>query len=110
MVIGWITCLIVGCLILVMGAVNMAGNISTLHEYHRRRVSEADRKPFGRLVGLGTVLVGASVLIYGVCLIVYEKTQVKVWILAGVPLMIAGIIMGLIVSFYAMIKYNKGIF
>ena len=106
----FIVCLILGCFIIVMGAVNMTGNLSTLHSYHRHRVAEKDRKPFGRLVGLGTVLVGAAVAIYGVCLFIYEKTQSELAIWIGVPLLIVGIVVGLTVSFYAMIKYNKGIF
>ena len=57
--------LIFGALVCVLGIINMTGNISSLHSYHRKRVSEADRKPFGRLVGLGTLLIGASILANG---------------------------------------------
>ena len=106
----FIVCLVLGGFIIVMGAVNMTGNISSLHSYHRHRVTEADRKPFGRLVGLGTVLAGASVAIYGIFLFIYEKTQSDLAIWIGMPLLIVGIVAGLVVSFYAMIKYNKGIF
>ena len=48
-----ITLTVFGTLISVLGIVNMTGNISSLHEYHRHRVTEEDRKPFGRLVGMG---------------------------------------------------------
>ena len=47
-----------GILIIIIGIVNMTGNISTLHSYHRHRVRPEDIKPFGRLVGLGTLLIG----------------------------------------------------
>ena len=57
--------IIVGLLIVVMGMVNVKGNISTLHWYHRQRVSEADRLPFGRLVGTGTILIGAALILFG---------------------------------------------
>ena len=110
MLIGLITCLLVGGLCIAFGAVNMTGNLSTLHAYHYRRVKEQDKKAFGRLVGLGTILVGASVLIYGVLMYVYEKTQSNVWIWVGTPLLIGGIVAGAAISFYAMFKYNKGIF
>ena len=106
----FIVCLVLGCFIIAMGVVNMRGNLSTLHSYHYHRVAEKDRKPFGRLVGIGTVLAGASVAIYGIFLFIYEKTQSDLAIWIGVPLLIAGIVAGLVVSFYAMIKYNKGIF
>ena len=110
MIVGLITSLVVGCLCIVFGAVNMTGNLSTLHSYHYHRVSEQDRKPFGRLVGLGTILVGVSILLYGVFMFIYEKTQSNIWVWIGTPLMLVGIIVGLVISFYAMIKYNKGIF
>ncbi|MBQ8331912.1 MAG: hypothetical protein IJX94_05390 [Clostridia bacterium] len=37
--------------IAVLGIINMTGNISSLHWYHRQRVTKEDRKPFGKLVG-----------------------------------------------------------
>ncbi len=102
--------IIFGALISVLGVINMTGNISSLHSYHRKRVSEADRKPFGRLVGLGTLLIGASILTNGVLTLVYEKTQLAIYTFIGTAIVIAGIIAGLIITFIAMIKYNKGIF
>ena len=102
--------IIFGALISVLGVINMTGNISSLHSYHRKRVSEADRKPFGRLVGLGTLIIGASILANGVLTLVYEKTQLSIYTFIGSVMVIAGIISGLIITFIAMIKYNKGIF
>ena len=102
--------IIFGALISVLGVINMTGNISSLHSYHRKRVSEADRKPFGRLVGLGTLLIGASILANGALTLVYEKTQLPIYSFIGAAIVIAGIIAGLIITFIAMIKYNKGIF
>ena len=52
----FIMTLVLGVLICVMGTINMTGNISTIHSYHRKRVTEENRKPFGRLVGLGTLI------------------------------------------------------
>ena len=50
----------IGILISVLGIINMTGNISSLHSYHRHRVKEEDIKPFGRLVGTGTLIIGVS--------------------------------------------------
>ena len=46
----------VGIILCVIGILNMKGNISSLHSYHRNNIKEEDIKPFGKLVCLGTVL------------------------------------------------------
>lgn len=108
--VGYITTVFIGALCVFFGVCNMKGNISSLHFYHRHRVSEEDRPAFGRLVGLGTIMMGASVLLLGVFLFLAETFQ-KTWlIILGSALLLCGLIVGLGLSFYAMIKYNKGIF
>ena len=99
-----------GLLVCVLGIINMTGNISSLHSYHRKRVTEEDRKPFGKLVGLGTLLIGIAMIVFGVLFLMFEKTQLDLYIIMGTVLLIAGIIAGMVISFYAMVKYNKGIF
>ena len=42
-----IVCMLLGAVLIVFGVLNMRGNLSMLHSYHRKRVSEADRLPFG---------------------------------------------------------------
>lgn len=110
MIVGWLTLFAVGALISVLGAINMTGNISSLHWYHRQRVTEEDRRPFGRLVGLGTLIIGLSVILFGVVLFLFEKAQATWLVWLGTAELILGIAVGLALSFYAMIKYNKGIF
>ena len=107
---GVITILVVGILLIVLGCINMTGNISSLHWYHRQRVTEADRKPFGRLVGTGTVIIGASLVLGGLHIWIADFVTAPWLIWIAVGLMVAGFAVGLAVSFYAMIKYNKGIF
>ena len=103
-------CFLVGLLCIIMGAINMTGNLSTLHSYHYHRVTEKDRIPFGRTVGLGTVVCGISAIVFGVCVVIFEKTKSDLAIWIGTPLLIVGLLGGMGISFYAMIKYNKGIF
>lgn len=67
---------------------NMRGNIASIHWYHRQRVTEKDRRPFGKLVGLGTMVIGVSLVVFGALSFAAD--------------------LGL--SFFAMIQYNKGIF
>ena len=106
----FITTTIVGIILCVLGCVNMTGNISSLHWYHRQRVTEKDRKPFGKLVGLGTLMIGVAIILFGILFWIYETTMMEWLIILGTVILGIGIIAGLGLSFHAMIKYNKGIF
>ena len=105
-----IVTLLVGVVCIVLGISNMRGNISSLHSYHRSRVSEEDRIPFGKQVGLGTIIVGIGIIVFSVLSSVTLYTENDIFILVGTAVLIIGIILGLVISFRAMIKYNKGIF
>ena len=107
---GNIVTFLVGVVCIVLGISNMRGNISSLHSYHRSRVSEEDRIPFGKQVGLGTIIVGIGVIVFSVLSSVTLYTENDIFILVGTAILIIGIILGLVISFRAMIKYNKGIF
>ena len=99
-----------GLLISILGIINMTGNISSLHWYHRQRVTEENRKPFGKLVGLGTLIIGLAMIVFGILFLISEQTQLEALVIVGVVELIVSIIVGMIVSFYAMKKYNGGIF
>ena len=101
---------LVGVVCIVLGISNMRGNISSLHSYHRHRVSEEDRIPFGKQVGLGTIIIGIAIMVFSVLSSVTLYTENDIFISIGMALLIIGIILGLVISFRAMIKYNKGIF
>ena len=101
---------VIGVILIALGIANMRGNIASIHWYHRKRVSEEDKKPFGKLVGLGTVVIGGAMLVSCGLNIAAEKFQCDALRVAGAVLMIVSIVFGLGMSFYAMIKYNKGIF
>ena len=107
---GNIVTFLVGVVCIVLGISNMRGNISSLHSYHRGRVSEEDRIPFGKQVGLGTIIVGIGIIVFSVLSSVTLYTENDIFILVGTAVLIIGIILGLVISFRAMIKYNKGIF
>ena len=99
-----------GILVSILGIINMTGNISSLHWYHRQRVTEENRKSFGKLVGLGTLIIGLSMIVFGILSLIFEQTQLQAFVVIGVIELIVSIIVGMIVSFYAMKKYNGGIF
>ena len=99
-----------GLLISILGMINMTGNISSLHWYHRQRVTESNKKPFGKQVGLGTLIIGISMIVFGILFLIFEQTQLEVLVIIGVIELILSIIVGMIISFSAMKKYNGGIF
>ena len=102
--------IIFGALLCVLGAINMTGNVSSLHSYHTKRVKEEDKKPFGRLVGSGTLIIGVGLVVKSILSMVYSSTQNAAYELVGSVILIAGFVVGLGLNFFAMIKYNKGIF
>ena len=108
--VGNIVTLLVGIVCIVLGISNMRGNISSLHSYHRYRVSEEDRIPFGKQVGLGTIIVGIGIIVFSILSSITLYTENNIFILVGAAFLTVGIILGLVISFRAMIKYNKGIF
>lgn len=101
---------ILGVLISVFGIMNMKGDISSLHWYHRQRVSPDDVKPFGRKVGLGTLIIGVSIIVFGLFSLITYLTEIEVYTIIGAALLIPAMIVGLGLSLYAIIKYNKGLF
>ncbi len=101
---------ILGFLLILLGISNMKGNISALHRYHRKRVMEEDRLPFGRLVGLGTIIAGVSIVVNGGCTLLAERMQNALLATIGTVLMSIGLAAGIALILYAMFKYNKGIF
>lgn len=107
---AFITIAGLGVLISVLGIINMTGNISSLHWYHRQRVTEENIKPFGKLVGFGTLIIGVAMIVFGALFLIYEKTQLELLVIIGTVELFLGIILGTIISFYAMKKYNGGIF
>lgn len=97
---------VLGVFIIILGVCNMRGNLSSIHWYHRKRVTEEHRLPFGRAVGFGTTLCGAALVVYACLTFAAAQTQTEGLILVGAVLLVIGL--GL--SLYAMMKYNKGIF
>ena len=94
--------MLIGAILIVLGILNMKGNISSLHRYHRHRVSEENRLPFARMVGLGTILCGLAIAVGGVLMLVSMVISSAV--------MLAGVVVGLVLIIVAMFKYNGGIF
>ena len=58
--------IIIGLVLIIIGIFNMKGNISLLHSYHRKRVKKEDIIPFGKKVGIGSIIIGIAIIIAGV--------------------------------------------
>jgi hypothetical protein len=95
--------IIIGLVLIVIGIFNTKGNISLLHSYHRKRIKEEDIKPFGKKVGIGTIIIGITIILAGLFAFLSYANISKV-------VLIIGLITGCIIIFYALFKYNKGIF
>ncbi|MBQ8302996.1 MAG: helix-turn-helix transcriptional regulator [Clostridia bacterium] len=92
-----------GAMLVALGIFNMCGNIASIHWYNRRKVTQENQKPYCLVVGLGTLIVGVSLIISGII-------QTFLGIEFGSIIMVIGIFLGLALILYAQFKYNKGIF
>ena len=101
---------VIGIVCIILGISNRKGNIKSLHSYHRKRVLEKDKIPFGRMVGLGTIIIGSSIIAFDILTIITSIFKMEIFTLIGNILLIIGFITGFTISLLAMIKYNKGIF
>lgn len=101
---------VIGVVCIVLGAIHRTGNVSSLHSYHRNRVKEQDRLPFGKLVGLGTIIIGIALILMGALNFVAKLLQNDLFAIIGMVILVIGLVIGLAISFYAMKKYNGGIF
>ena len=106
----FIISLLAGIVCIVIGIFNMKGRIGTLKRKHRKRVSEEDLPIFSKLIGIGTVIMGVALFVFGVCSCVHFFMGSVVFDCVGQAVLIAGLVVGGAISIYAMIKYNKGIF
>lgn len=94
--------LVFGILFIVIGTMNMKGDISSIHWYHRTRIKEKDRKQYGKLVGLSTIIIGIF-MVFDFFLKVFFSFETDL-------ILIIGFVLGIVLFIYAQIKYNKGIF
>ncbi len=95
--------LIVGIILLVIGIINMTGNISSIHSYNRKNVKEEDVPKYGKAVGIGTTVIGIGAIIKFV-LDILEITNIGWYVFTPM------VVVGLAFILYAQFKYNKGIF
>ncbi|MCD8353744.1 MAG: hypothetical protein LUC47_05475 [Clostridiales bacterium] len=94
--------LVLGVILLILAGMNFSGSISSIHWYHRQKVTADDAPKYGRAMGIGTGIIG-------LCAIVTAALEaVTDWNLDAV--IIGGCVVGLGVMLYAQVKYNHGLF
>ncbi len=97
-----IAMLIFGLFVSALGIVNIMGNISTIHSYNRRKVREEDIPKYGKAVGTGTLIIGASFVVG------FAVSFISELILLVIVLPATAVGLGFIL--YGQFKYNHGIF
>ena len=105
-----IIALAVGIIFIVIGISNIKGNINSIHSYHRHRVSNVDKPIFGKLMGIGTIICGLSIIVFAIFFVIGDLRKQPVFVTIGSYVTIIGLAIGILLMIYATIKYNKGIF
>lgn len=95
--------IIFGIIISIIGIINMTGNISSIHLYHRKRIKKENYKKYGFLVGCSTLIMGVSLMLDSLVQIILKISTFDY-------ITLFGFIVGIIIFLYAQFKYNKGIF
>ena len=101
--------IIIGIACIVIGVLNMKGNIKMLHSYHINNIKEEDKIHFGRLVGIGTIIIGVSLIIYGFLNIMYTIIKNDQIVITSNIILVIGLIIGICICLFAIKKYNKKI-
>lgn len=99
----YIFLLIFGICITVLGIFNLKGNISSIHWYNRLKITEKNRKKYGKSMGIGSLIIGICMTITAILQMIFYNENI--WYIT-----VIGIIIGLIFMIYGQIKYNRGIF
>ncbi len=99
----YIAMIALGVILIALGIVNYKGNVSSIHWYNRRKVTEEDIPKYGKCVGMGTMICGGALVVSAGLEWLLKDPIVEVVVLAGFAV-------GLIFLLYGQFKYNKGLF
>ena len=95
--------IVLGVIFIFLGIMNYKGNISSIHWYNRRNVSKKDVKNYGKLMGIGTIILGIGMIVTAIFQLFFDLDESN-------DILIFSLISGIITMIYAQFKYNKGIF
>ena len=94
--------IVLGVIFIFLGIMNYKGNISSIHWYNRRNVSKKDVKNYGKLMGIGTIILGVGMIVTAIFQLFFDLDESNY-------ILIFSLISGIITMIYAQFKYNKGI-
>ena len=101
---------LIGIAIIVIGIMNRKGNVSMLHSYHIKNISQQDLLPFGKKVGLGMIIVGVSIVIVSGFGFLSLLSGNDIYYIIGSVISLIGVAIGIIIAIISIKKYNKTIF
>ncbi len=93
----------IGLCLSVIGVLNCLGDIRSVHWYNRTRITEDTRRPYGRAVGTGSLIIGLTMVLAAVLEFLIGKELIYL-------ITLPGSVAGLAFILYGQFKYNKGIF
>ena len=94
-----IVMLLLGLCCIILGITNLKGNDSTIHWYHRMKISQKNRTIYTKIIGIGTIIIGMSITITAMLQMIYEIENLYY-------ISLIGIMIGIIIMIFAQIKYN----
>ena len=101
--IEYIILLSLGICVVILGAFTSKRNIFLIHWYNRMKVTPGNEKAYGKVVGIGMIVMGASISATSILQMIFDIEVL--W-----SIIIIGFVVGLAFILYGQWKYNKGIF
>ena len=66
----YIFLLIFGICIIILGIFNFKGNIASIYWYNRLKITKKNTKKYGRIMGIGTLIIGICMVITAILQII----------------------------------------
>lgn len=107
---AYVAPIVLGAMLSLLGILNMTGNIRSVHLNQRINIIPEDIDMFSKLIGIGTLTVGISCILFGILEILHDLFYYKIFIIVGIIIISLGSIIGCGICIYSILKYNFGFF
>ena len=108
--VGCIIEIIFGFVFIYIGISNFKGNISLLHSYHTKNVSDEDKPKLGKLTGIAMLVIAFSLITSAIFFALDIWKNDKIFSAIAEIVLEVGLLAGCIICVLAIKKYNKSIF